>query len=204
MERFAHSPLLLVARSDAALRTIRAVVGSTAKVSLAKPEPAEVAQAVAADPPLLSVVALDHARPALPDIMHALARRRQPFLVLGTEISPAEARDSARAGAVGFLPSSASIEQARASILLALHLVHSVDELHAPGDGPSASTEDYRMIDRATGVLMIQRSLSSRRAFELLRGSARQSRRRVIDVARSLIEAADAFYSTLDTDDVKH
>lgn len=46
------------------------------------------------------------------------------------------------------------------------------------------------VIEQAKGVLMAKHQVSSREAFELLRGQARRERRKVVDIARELVGAA--------------
>jgi AmiR/NasT family two-component response regulator len=47
------------------------------------------------------------------------------------------------------------------------------------------------LIERAKGILMERHGLDERSAFELLRGTARSSNRRVVDVARSVEEGEE-------------
>jgi response regulator NasT len=50
---------------------------------------------------------------------------------------------------------------------------------------------DRKVIDRAKGLLMRARSISEDEAYALLRSTAMQQKRKVIDVAEALITAAD-------------
>ena len=49
---------------------------------------------------------------------------------------------------------------------------------------------DRKIIDKAKGILMERRALSEEQAFEILRKTAMNESRRIVDVARSLITAS--------------
>ncbi len=49
---------------------------------------------------------------------------------------------------------------------------------------------DRKIIDKAKGILMTRRGLSEEQAFEILRKTAMNESRRIVDVARSLITAS--------------
>ncbi len=49
---------------------------------------------------------------------------------------------------------------------------------------------DRKIIDKAKGILMQRRNLSEEQAFEILRKSAMNENRRIVDVAQSLITAS--------------
>jgi len=51
--------------------------------------------------------------------------------------------------------------------------------------------EDRKIIDQAKGILMKSRGLSEADAYALLRSTAMNQNRRMIDIAQSLVTAAD-------------
>ena len=50
---------------------------------------------------------------------------------------------------------------------------------------------DRKIVDRAKGILMRRRALSEEEAYALLRKTAMDSKRRISEVARSLVDSAD-------------
>jgi response regulator NasT len=58
-------------------------------------------------------------------------------------------------------------------------------------DAAKQALEDRKTIDRAKGILMRQRGMSEDAAYKLLRKTAMDQGRRVIDVAHALVTAAD-------------
>lgn len=58
-------------------------------------------------------------------------------------------------------------------------------------DAAKQALEDRKTIDRAKGILMRQRNMSEDAAYTLLRKTAMDQGRKVIDVAQALVTAAD-------------
>lgn len=58
-------------------------------------------------------------------------------------------------------------------------------------DAAKRALEDRKTLDRAKGILMRQRRLSEDEAYRLLRKTAMDQGRKVIDVAQALVTAAD-------------
>jgi response regulator NasT len=58
-------------------------------------------------------------------------------------------------------------------------------------DAAKQALEDRKTIDRAKGILMRQRGVSEEEAYSLLRKTAMDQSRKVIDVAHALVTAAD-------------
>ena len=57
--------------------------------------------------------------------------------------------------------------------------------------GLEGTQERERQVSQAVGLIMERRRVSSQEAFELLRRRARTERRRIAEVARGIVEAAD-------------
>lgn len=58
-------------------------------------------------------------------------------------------------------------------------------------DAAKQALEDRKTIDRAKGILMRQRDLTEEEAYTLMRKTAMDQGRKVIDMARALVTAAD-------------
>ncbi len=58
-------------------------------------------------------------------------------------------------------------------------------------DAAKRALEDRKTLDRAKGILMRQRGVSEDEAYQLLRKTAMDQGRKVIDVAQALVTAAD-------------
>ena len=64
-------------------------------------------------------------------------------------------------------------------------------QLQSELDAAKRALEDRKMLDRAKGILMRQRGVSEDEAYQLLRKTAMDQGRKVIDVAQALVTASD-------------
>ena len=55
---------------------------------------------------------------------------------------------------------------------------------------PRAALDERKLVERAKGILMKERSISEEAAYVLLRKAAMNENRRIVDVAQSLVTAA--------------
>jgi response regulator NasT len=124
-------------------------------------------------------------------IVHGVAT---PVIVLLGAYDGSYVREAATAGAFGYV---VGID---------------ADELHGSIEIALARYGEYRglqeafarraLVERAKGVLMANRNVDEDKAFELLRGQARRSSRRVIDVAGAVLESRELLQS--DTEPTEH
>ena len=61
-------------------------------------------------------------------------------------------------------------------------------DLHEKVEQLESALDRRAVIERAKGILMERHSLPEREAFELLRDHSRASRRRVVDVAQTVLD----------------
>ncbi|MEP5729404.1 MAG: ANTAR domain-containing protein [Sulfitobacter sp.] len=64
-------------------------------------------------------------------------------------------------------------------------------QMHSELDAAKQALEDRKTIDRAKGILMRQRGMQEDAAYKLLRKTAMDQGRKVIDVAHALVTAAE-------------
>jgi AmiR/NasT family two-component response regulator len=83
---------------------------------------------------------------------------------------------------------SVSPESVQGAIEVALRRYREAAELSEKVDQLETALERRSVIERAKGIVMERHSVDERGAFELLRDHARSTNRRVIDVARAVVE----------------
>lgn len=83
---------------------------------------------------------------------------------------------------------SASAESVQGAIEVALRRYREKAELSEKVDQLQTALERRALIERAKGIVMERHSVDERGAFELLREQARSSNRRVVDVARAVLD----------------
>jgi response regulator NasT len=83
---------------------------------------------------------------------------------------------------------STSPESVQGAIEVALRRYRETEQLSDKVDQLETALERRSIIERAKGIVMERHSVDERAAFELLREHARSSNRRVLDVARAVID----------------
>lgn len=111
-----------------------------------------------------------------------------PVLVTVREAeSPATVARAAELGIAGYVDSWAAAD-VQAAIEVALRRHEEEQRLTEKVSQLESALERRAVIERAKGVLMERHTIDDRRAFELLRDHARSARRRVVDVAQSVLD----------------
>jgi AmiR/NasT family two-component response regulator len=79
-------------------------------------------------------------------------------------------------------------ESVQGAIEIAVRRYREARQLHEKVDQLEGALERRGVIERAKGILMERHSVGEREAFELLRDHSRASRRRVVEVAQSVLD----------------
>ena len=79
-------------------------------------------------------------------------------------------------------------ESVQGAIEIAVRRYREASQLHEKVDQLEGALERRGVIERAKGILMERHGVGEREAFELLRDHSRASRRRVVEVAHSVLE----------------
>jgi AmiR/NasT family two-component response regulator len=142
------------------------------------------------DPDVALVVVHDDLQHALELIVETAALCSGPVIILLDEDNPDFVERAAARGVDAYACAANPDAIASAlSIAIARHAERSaLGEQVVRLEG---ALERRGTIERAKGILMERHALDERDAFELLRGTARSSNRRVVDVARAIEEGEE-------------
>jgi response regulator NasT len=100
-------------------------------------------------------------------------------------------RAAIEAGVSAYVVGGLSRERIRPVLEAAIARFHVVARLRAELAATRAALEERKLVDRAKGMLMKAKGLDEEAAYALLRRTAMDQGRKVADVARALITAAD-------------
>jgi AmiR/NasT family two-component response regulator len=101
--------------------------------------------------------------------------------------SPRTIAKAAEMGIAGYVDSWAP-DDVQGAIDVALHRHREKERLSQKVEQLESALDRRSVIERAKGILMERHSVDERRAFELLRDTARSSGRRVVDVAQTVLD----------------
>jgi response regulator NasT len=129
------------------------------------------------------------------DVIEALALAsspmERPVAMFVDESDEAVMRAAIEAGVSAYVVAGLTRERIRPVLTAAVARFHMVARLRAELEATKAALEERKTVDRAKGMLMKAKGLSEEEAYALLRRTAMDQGRKVADVARALITAAD-------------
>jgi response regulator NasT len=181
--------ILLADEDPAALRETEQVLrGLGHRVTSYAISVGEAAERIAGEDPDVGMVVIHH------DLEHALELidelgeyARGPVVALLEEPDVAALRAAAERGVAAFARVDVPAE-VQGALDVAVRRHAEVARLAGEVDELSGALERRIVIERAKGILMERHQVDERAAFALLREQARARNRRVVDVARSVVE----------------
>ena len=122
-----------------------------------------------------------------------LIRDRQPKpVVLFTQDENVQSIQAAiQSGVSAYVLDGISPSKVRPAIEIAMATFQSFQSLRAELDEARSSLEDQKAVNRAKGILMTKRRLTEEAAYQFLRKSAMDRKRKIADVARDIIALRD-------------
>lgn len=124
------------------------------------------------------------------DAMFQVSRTvRRPVAMFVDQSDRASIEAAIDAGVSAYVVNGLKPERVKSVLDTAISRFNALNRLRDELDRAKQALEDRKVIDKAKGILMKNRSLSEEDAYALLRSTAMKESRRVAEVARSLIMA---------------
>jgi response regulator NasT len=139
------------------------------------------------------VVVIDLENPDRDRLEHffTLSRALQKPVAMFVDRSDAAAIGAAiEAGVSAYVVDGLRKDRVKSILDMAILRFNAYSRLQRELDEARTALEDRRLIDRAKAILIEQRGLSEPDAYNLLRKTAMNQNRRIVDIAQSLITAA--------------
>ncbi len=119
------------------------------------------------------------------------ANSEVPFIFLTAYSDDELVEQASEAGAMGYVVKPADPDRLVPAIEAAFARAADVRKLRETGRQLQTALDADRDVSLAIGIVMERRCLGRQDAFELLRGQARTERRKLIDLAREVVLAAE-------------
>ena len=139
------------------------------------------------------VVVIDLENPARDQLEHvfSLSRALQKPIAMFVDKSDADAIGAAiEAGVSAYVVDGLRKDRVKPILDMAVLRFNAYSRLKAELDEARTALEERKIIDRAKAILMRQRNLTEADAYALLRSTAMNQNRRIVDIAQSLVTAA--------------
>jgi len=126
------------------------------------------------------------------EAMSYITRHHPRPTVIAVDRSDSESiRAAVQAGVSAYVVGGLSPERVRPVLEVAIARFHEFQALRRELEQAKSSLEERKVIERAKGILMKSRRLAEDEAFRLLRKMAMDRKRRLADVAREVVAAAE-------------
>ena len=140
------------------------------------------------------IVLIDLANPdrdTLEQIAVATESRERPVALFVDRTDDGLTQAALAAGVSAYVVDGLQMNRIRSVLETAIARFQIMRQMQSELDAAKRALGDRKTIDRAKGILMRQRALSEDEAYQLLRKTAMDQGRKVIDVAQALVTAAD-------------
>jgi two-component system, response regulator / RNA-binding antiterminator len=152
----------------------------------------EVARTIEATRPDVIVIDLENPKRDTLEHFFSLSRAIQrPIAMFVDRSDGAMIEKAVEAGVSAYVVDGLKKERVKPILDMAISRFNAFSRLTRELEQARSELEDRKIIEQAKGILMRTRNLSEADAYALLRSTAMNQNRRMVDIAQSLVTAAD-------------
>lgn len=193
--------IMVVDDNEQRARTLAGVLAScgyrvVAQVAATDYLPARISEA---EPDVILIDVDAPSRDTLEQVSVIHRETPRPVIMFSNQADRETIAAAVNAGVSAYLVDGLSQTKVQPVIDVAIEHFKRHQQLQSELDKAQSSLADRKLIDRAKGVLMAQRSLTEPEAYRTLQKLAMDRKRRLGDVARDVIEMADLLSNKMET-----
>lgn len=152
----------------------------------------DVARTIAATAPDVIVIDLENPQRDTLEHFFSLSRAIQrPIAMFVDRSDRAMIEKAVEAGVSAYVVDGLKKERVKPIMDMAISRFNAFARLTRELEEARSELEDRKVIEKAKGILMKTRGLTEEEAYKLLRTTAMNQNRRLVDIAQSLVTAAD-------------
>ncbi|HEU4620288.1 MAG TPA: ANTAR domain-containing protein [Gammaproteobacteria bacterium] len=148
------------------------------------------ARVAALDPDVILVDLGKPSEAALAQTLDLARSARRPIAVFVDESDAAAMEAAVEAGVSAYVVDGLKKERIKAIVDLAVARFRALERVQDELRRAREALEERKLVERAKSILMQQRNLSEQDAYTLLRRTAMSRNRKLVDLARAVIDAA--------------
>jgi response regulator NasT len=149
-----------------------------------------VRKIAAIDPDVIIIDLENPSRDMLEQMFQVSRVVSRPVAMFVDQSDQAMIRAAVEAGVSAYIVDGLKKERVKSIVDMAISRFEAFDRLQRELLEAKSELADRKVIDRAKGILMRSRNLSEEEAYALLRQAAMNEKRRIADIAQSLVTAA--------------
>ncbi|AMJ59266.1 ANTAR domain-containing response regulator [Bosea sp. PAMC 26642] len=141
------------------------------------------------DPDVVVIDLEDPSRDALADMFLVSRHVKRPITMFVDQSDSASIEAAVEAGVSAYIVDGLKKERMQPILQTCISRFNAFRRLREELDEARSQLEERKLVDRAKGIIMRMKSLSEEEAYALLRRSAMNEKRKLVDIARSIITA---------------
>lgn len=145
----------------------------------------------ALDPDVVLIDLENPNRDVLEQMFQVSREVRRPIAMFVDQSDSAMIAASVDAGVSAYVVDGLRKERIKPILDMTISRFHAFSKLRAELDEARSALAERKIIDRAKGILMKQRGISEDAAYAMLRKAAMNQKRKIADIAASVVSAAD-------------
>ena len=145
----------------------------------------------ALDPDVILIDLENPSRDVLEQMFQMSRAVKRPVAMFVDQSDSASIQAAVDAGVSAYIVDGLKKERVTSILDLCISRFNAFARLQSELDHAKGALEERKVIDRAKGVLMQARNLSEEKAYSLLRTKAMNENKKIVEIAQSIITAAD-------------
>lgn len=150
-----------------------------------------LARIYAIDPDVIVIDLESPSRDVLEQMFQVSRIVKRPIAMFVDQSDSASIQASVDAGVSAYIVDGLKKERMKNILDLCISRFNAFRRLEEELDRTKSALEDRKIIDRAKGILMKMKNLSEDEAYKLLRTTAMNEERKIVEIAQSIITAAE-------------
>jgi response regulator NasT len=143
------------------------------------------------DPDVILIDLEDPNRDVLEQMFQVSRVVKRPIAMFVDSSDSASIQASVDAGVSAYIVDGLKKERIKYVLDLTISRFNAFANLQAELDRAKTALEDRKVIDRAKGILMKAKDLSEEHAYALMRKTAMNENKKIVDIAQSIVTAAE-------------
>src|SRR5712672_1456742 len=152
-----------------------------------------LARIYALDPDVILIDLENPSRDVLEQMFQVSRAVRRPVAMFVDQSDSASIEAAVNAGVSAYIVGGLRKDRVKNILDLCISRFNAFARLQSELDRTRSALEERKVIDRAKGILMKVKSLSEESAYALLRKTAMNENKKIVEVAQSVITAAELF-----------
>ncbi|MBM3577915.1 MAG: ANTAR domain-containing protein [Alphaproteobacteria bacterium] len=150
-------------------------------------------QIYAIDPDVILIDLENPSRDTLEQMFQVSRAVRRPIAMFVDQSDADSIQASVDAGVSAYIVDGLKKERIKSILDLCVSRFKAFSKLQDDLERAKSDLEERKTIERAKGILMKAKKLSEEDAYKLMRGAAMRENKKIIEIARSVITAAEMF-----------